>query len=155
MMIKTMAILFKGNWQAFAKPEVVTENFPSVVILFFKKVKRNTIIHLPKSVKKLDGEETGSILLNGHKVITSNRMPNKSEVNVHTCFLEKVRIEGPSMTKASVLDHGVGLMLVVISQVEVWCIIFIYLHVLGLRFCSLLLELFFLFVLLIIQSVLV
>ena len=55
------------------------------------------------------------------------------------------------MTKASILDHGVGLTLAVILQVEVWCIIFIYLHVLGLRFCSLLLELFFLFVLLIIH----
>ena len=78
-------------------------------------------------------------------------MPNTSEVNVHTYFFKKVRIEGSGMTKASILDHGVGLTLAVILQVEVWCIIFIYLHVLGLQFCSLLLELFFLFVLLIIH----
>jgi len=78
-------------------------------------------------------------------------MPNTSDVNVHTCFLEKVRIEGSGMTKASILDHGVGLTLAVISQVKVWCIILIYLHVLGLRFCSLLLELFFLFILLIVH----
>ena len=39
-------------------------------------------------------------------------MPNTSEVNVHTCFLEKVRIKGFVMTKASILDHGIGLTLV-------------------------------------------
>ena len=104
-----------------------------------------------KSAKKLDGEETRTILLNRHKVIPSNRMPNTSEVNVHTCFFEKVRTEGSSMTKALILDHGVGLTLAVILQVEVRCIIFIYLRVLGLRFCSLLLKLFFLFILLIIH----
>ena len=68
-------------------------------------------------------------------------------INVHTCFFEKVRIEGSGMSRASILDHGVGLTLAVILRVEVWCIIFIYLHVLDLQFCSLLLELFFLFVL--------
>jgi len=51
-------------------------------------------------------------------------------------FFEKVWIEGSGMTKALILDHGIGLMLAVILQVEVWCIIFIYLHVLGLWFCS-------------------
>src|SRR6185436_6012247 len=80
------------------------------------------------------------------KVIPSNCMPNTSEVNVHTYFLEKFWIEGSGVTKASILDHGVGLTIVVITQVEVWCIIFIYFHVLGLRFCSLLLKLFFLFI---------
>ena len=102
-------------------------------------------------VEELDGEETRTILLNGHKTIPSNRMPNTSEVNVHTCFFEKVRIEGSGMTKASILDHRVGLTLAVILQVEVWCIIFIYLHVLGLWFFGLLLKLFFLFVLLIVH----
>ena len=52
-------------------------------------------------------------------------MPNTSEVNIHTYFFEKVRIEGSSVTKASILDHGIGLTLAVILQVEVWCIIFI------------------------------
>ena len=54
--------------------------------------KTNTIVHLPKSAKKLDGEGTRTMLLNGHKTIPSNHMPNTSEVNVQTCFLEKVRI---------------------------------------------------------------
>ena len=51
-------------------------------------IKIASIVHLPKSAKKLDGEEMRTILLNGHKTITSNRMPDTSEVNVHTCFLE-------------------------------------------------------------------
>src|SRR6185312_11928169 len=116
-----------------------------------KKSERNTIVHLPKSAKKLDGEETRTILLDRHKVNPSNRMPNTSKVNVHTCFLEKIWIEGSGMTKTSILDHGVGLTLAVITQVEVRCIIFIYLHVLSLRLCSLLLELFFLFILFILH----
>src|SRR6185312_7733194 len=140
MSIKTTASCFKGNWQAGTETKEVTEISPIKIAFNSKKSERNTVVHLPKSAKKLDGEETRSILLNGHKTIPSNRMPNMSEVNVHTCFFKKVRIEGSGMTKASILDHGVGLTLVVILQVEVRCIIFIYFHVLGLRLCSLLLN---------------
>ena len=78
-------------------------------------------------------------------------MPNVSEVSVHTYFLEEVRIEGFGMTKASMLEHGVGLTLAVVLQVEVWCIIIVHLHVLGLRFTDLLLNLFILFVLFIVH----
>ena len=102
MLIKTVATFCKGNWQACAKTKEVTEISPIKIALNSKKSERNTIVHLPKSAKKLDGEETRTILLNGHKVIPSNRMPNTSKVNVHTCFLENVRIEGSGMTKASI-----------------------------------------------------
>src|SRR6185369_7899992 len=129
------ASLCEVNWQVRAKTKEVAEISPIKIAFNSKKSKRNIVVHLLKSAKKLDGEETRTILLNGHKVIPSNRMPNTSEVNVHICFLEKLRIEGSGMTKASILDHGVGLMLVV----EVRCNIFIHFHVLGLRFCSLLL----------------
>jgi hypothetical protein len=64
-------------------------------------------------------------------------MLNISEVNVHTCFLEEVRVEGSGMTKAPTLDHGIGLMFAIASQVQVRCVFIINLHVLGLRFCSL------------------
>jgi hypothetical protein len=151
MSIKTAASFCKGNRQVRAKTKEVTEISSIKIVLTSKKLERNTIVHLPKGAKKLDGEEMRTILLNGHKTIPSNCMPNTSEVNVHTCFLKKVRIEGSGMTKASILDHGVGLTLAVISQVEVRCIIFVYDHVLGLRLCSLLLELFFLFILLIVH----
>src|SRR6185312_6410897 len=91
MSIKTAASFCEGNRQARAKTKEVAEISPIKIAFNSKKSERNTIIHLLKSAKKLDGEETITILLNGHKVIPSNRMPNKSEVNVHTCFLEKVR----------------------------------------------------------------
>ena len=68
-----------------------------------------------------------------------------------TLFSQEVWIEGSGMTKASILDHGIGLTLAVVLQVEVRCIIFIYFHVLGLRFFSLLLYLFLLFVMLIVH----
>ena len=85
------------------------------------------------AAKKLDGEEKTTILLNGHKAIPSDRKPNTSEVNFHTCFLKEVWIEGFGMTKASMLEHGVGLTFAIIPQVEVRCIFIINLHVLGLR----------------------
>ena len=151
MSIKTVASFFKGNWQAGTETKEVTEISPIKIAFNSKKLERNTIVHLPKSAKKLDGEKTRTILLNGHKAIPSNRMPNTREVNVHTYFLEKIQIESFGMTKASILDHGVGLTLAVVLQVEVRCIIFIYFHVLGLRFCGLFLKLFFLFVLLIVH----
>ena len=93
MSIKTAASFCKGNWQAGAKTKEVTEISLIKIVFNSKKSERNTIVHLPKSAKKLDGEETRTILLNGHKTIPSNHMPNTSEVNVHTYFLEKVRIE--------------------------------------------------------------
>jgi len=119
MSIKTAASFCKGNWQARAKTKEVTEISPIKIAFNSKKSERNTIVHLPKSAKKLDGKETRTILLNGHKTIPSNRMPNMSKVNIHTCFLEEVQIEGSGMTKASILDHGVGLTLAVSLQVEV------------------------------------
>ena len=92
MSIKTAASFCKGNWQVRAKTKEVTEISPIQIAFNYKKLERNTIVHLPKSAKKLDGEGTRTMLLNGHKTIPSNHMPNTSEVNVQTCFLEKVRI---------------------------------------------------------------
>ena len=94
MSIKTAASFCKGNWQARAKNKEVAEISPIKIVFNSKKSERNTVVHLPKSAKKLDGEETRTILLNGQKVIPSNRMPNISEVNVHTYFLEVVWVEG-------------------------------------------------------------
>jgi hypothetical protein len=93
----------------------VTQNFPSKIKLVSKESERYTIIHLSKSAKKLDDEETRTILLNGHKTIPSNRMPNTSEVYVHTCFLEEVQIESFGITKVSMLEDGEGLPLAVVS----------------------------------------
>ena len=90
------------------KTEEVAEISPIKIALNSEKPEAKTVIHLPKSAKKLDGEETRTILLNGHKVIPSNHMPNTSEVNIHTYFLEEVQIEGSGVTKAPMLDHGVG-----------------------------------------------
>jgi hypothetical protein len=112
----------------------VTQIFPSKIKLISKELKRNTIIHLLKSAKKLDGEETRTILLNGHKTIPSNHRPNASKVYIHTCLLKEVRVEGFGVTKVPMLEDVVGLPLTVVSQVEVGCIIIFYLHVLGLRF---------------------
>ena len=76
------------------KTKEVAEISPSIVLFISKESKTNTISILPYCAKKLDGEETRTILLNGQKVIPSDRMPNISEVNVHTCFLEEVWVEG-------------------------------------------------------------
>ena len=94
MSIKTTASFCKGNRQARAKTKEVTEISLIKIAFNSKKSERNTIVYLPKSAKKLDGEEMRTILLSGQKVIPSNRMPNISEVNVHTCFLEEVWVEG-------------------------------------------------------------
>jgi hypothetical protein len=117
MSIKIAASFCEGNWQARAKTKEVAQISPIKIAFNSKKSERNTIVHLPKSAKKLDGEETRTILLNWHKAIPSNWMPNTSEVNIHTCFLEKIQIEGSGMTKASILDHGLGLTLAVVMQV--------------------------------------
>ena len=147
MLIKTAASFFKENRQAGIKLKVVAENFPSKIVFVPEKSGTNTVICLLKSAKKLDGEETRTILLNGHKTITSNRLRNMSALNVHTCFLEEVQIEGCVVTKASTLQDGIGLVLAVVFQVEVRHIIVIHLHVLSLWFTDLLLNLFFLWLL--------
>ena len=98
MTIKTAASLLKRNWPAFVELEVAGKSFSRKQILFPEKSKINPVFHLLKSAKKLDGEVTRTILLNGHKTIPSNRMPNTSKVNAHTYFLEEVRIEGSGVT---------------------------------------------------------
>jgi hypothetical protein len=142
--IKTAASLFKRNRQARAKTNVVTQIFPSKIELISKESKRNSIIHLSKCAKKLDGEEMRTILLNGNKSIPSNHMPNASKIYVHTCLLEEVWVKGFGVTKVSTLEDGVGLPLTVVSQVKVGCAVVVYHHVLGLRF-GLHFGLFFLF----------
>ena len=106
--IKTATRFCEVNWQAGIKTKEVGEISPIKIAFDSEKPEAKTVIHLPKSAKKLDGEETRTILLNGHKVIPSNHMPNTSEVNIHTYFLEEVQIEGSGVTKAPMLDHGVG-----------------------------------------------
>ena len=87
MSIKTAAIFFKGNWQTVTKTKEVAEISPSIIVFIPKESEMNTISLLPYCAKKLDGVEMRTILLNGQKVIPSDRMPNISEVNVYTCFL--------------------------------------------------------------------
>ena len=58
MSIKTAASFFKGNWQAGFKTKEVIEISPIKIVFNSKKSERNTIVHLPKSAKKLDVEET-------------------------------------------------------------------------------------------------
>src|SRR6185312_1965980 len=94
MSIKTAASLLKRNWPAFVEIEVAGKIFPRKQTLFPEKSKINPVFHLSKSAKKLDGEESRTILLNGNDVIPSNFMPNVREVFVHTCFDEEFWIEG-------------------------------------------------------------
>jgi hypothetical protein len=93
MTIKTSASLIERNRQAFVEIEVAGKSFPRKQIFFLEKSKVNPVFYLPKSAKKLDGEESRTILLNGNKVIPSNFVPNVREVFVHTCFDEEFRIE--------------------------------------------------------------
>ena len=111
MMIKTAASFLKINWPAFVEIEVASKSFPRKQIFFLEKSKVNPIFHLPKSAKKLDGEEPRTVLLNGNEVDPSNCAPNISKVFVHTSFDEEFRIEGSDVDEASVLDDGVGLSL--------------------------------------------
>jgi hypothetical protein len=76
MTIKTSANMVQRNRPAFVEIEVASKSFPRKQILFPKKSKINPIFHLPKSAKKLDGEESRTILLNRNEVIPSNCMPN-------------------------------------------------------------------------------
>ena len=143
MTIKTAASLVKRNRPSFIKIEVASKSFPRKQVVLPKKAKINPIFHLPKSAKKLDGEEPRTILLNGNEVVPSNCVPNISKVFVHTCFDEEFQIEGSGVDEASVLDDGVALSLTIISQVEVRCIIRINFYDLGLRFGLHLFVLFF------------
>ena len=67
--IKTAASLIERNRPAFVEIEVAGKSFPRKQILFLEKSKINPVFHLPKSAKKLDGEESRTILLNGNEVI--------------------------------------------------------------------------------------
>ena len=86
MTIKTASSLIERNRPAFVEIEVAGKSFPRKQIFFPEKSKVNPVFHLPKSAKKLDGEKSRTILLNGNEVISSNFMPNVREVFVHTCF---------------------------------------------------------------------
>ena len=142
MTIKTSVSLVERNWLAFVEIEVAGKSFPRKQIFFPEKSKVNPVFHLPKSAKKLDGEELRTILLNGNEVIPSNFMPNVREVFVHTCFDEEFWIECSGVDEASVLEDGIALSFTIVSQVEVRCIFRINLYDLGLH----LFILFFLFV---------
>jgi hypothetical protein len=143
MMIKTSASLVERNRPVFVEIEVAGKSFPRKQIFFPEKSKVNPIFHLPKSAKKLDGEESRTILLNGNEVIPSNCMPNVGEVSVHICFDEEVQIKCSGVDEVSVLEDGVALSFTIISQVEVRCIFRINLYDLGLRFGLHLFVLFF------------
>ena len=119
MTIKNAASLLKRNWPAFVEIEVAGKSFPRKQIFFSKRSKINPVFHLLKSAKKLDGEESSTILLNGNEVIPSNFMPNVREVFVHSCFDEEVWIECSGVDEASVLEDGIALVFMIISQVEV------------------------------------
>src|SRR6185503_2715388 len=68
MTIKTSASLVQRNRLAFVEIEVAGKSFPRKQILFPEKSKVNPVFHLPKSAKKLDGEESRTILLNKNEV---------------------------------------------------------------------------------------
>ena len=148
MTIKTLASLVERNWPVFVEIEVASKSFPRKQIFLPEKSKINPVFHLLKSAKKLDGEESRTILINGNEIIPSNCMPNVREVFVHIYFDEEVRIECSGVDEASVLEDGVALSFTIISQVEVRCIFRINLYDLGLRFG---LHLFVLFLFLIVH----
>ena len=108
MTIKTSASLVQRNRPAFVEVEVAGKSFLRKQILFPEKSKINLVFHLPKSAKKLDGEESRTILLNGNEVIPSNFLLNIREVFVHTCFDEEVRIECSGVDKSSYIVLVVG-----------------------------------------------
>ena len=111
MTIKTAASLLKRNRPAFVEIEVTSKSFPRKQIFLLEKLKVNPI----KSAKKLDGEEPQTVLLNGNRVVPSNRMQNVSEVFVRTYFDEEFRIEGSGMDEASILGDGVALSFMITS----------------------------------------
>ena len=65
MSIKTATSFCKENWQVGVKTEEVAEISPIKITFNSKKLETNTVVLLLKSAKKLDGEETRIILLNG------------------------------------------------------------------------------------------
>ena len=138
--------MIERNRPAFVEIEVAGKTFPRKQILFPEKSKTNPVFQLPKGAKKLDGEESRTILLNGNKIIPSDFMPNVREVFVHTYFDEEIRIERSGVDEDSVLEDGVALSFTIISQVEVGGIFCVNLYGLGLRFGLHLFALFFFFV---------
>ena len=71
MTIKTSASLVQRNRPAFVEIEEAGKSFPRKQIFFPEKSEINPIFHLPKSAKKLDGEESRTILLNvSHSIPT-------------------------------------------------------------------------------------
>ena len=147
MTIKTAASLLKRNRLVFVEIEVACKSFPRKQIILPEKSKINSIFHLPKSAKELDGEEPRTVLLNGSEVDPSNCVPNISEVFIYTCFDEEFRIEGSGVDEASVLDAGVALSFTSVAQVEVGSVIFINFHAFSFRFGLHFFVLFFLFTL--------
>ena len=143
MTIKTAASFIERNRPAFVEIKVAGKSFPRKQIFFPEKSKVNPIFHLPKSAKKLDGEESRTILLNGNEIVPSNFMPNVREVFVHTYFDEEVWIECSGVDEASVPYDGVDLSFTIISQVEVGGILYINLYGIGLQFGLHLFALFF------------
>ena len=103
MKVKTAASLLKRNRPVFVEIEVASKSFPKKQIVLPEKSKINPVFHLPKSAKKLDGEEPRPVLFNGNEVVPSNCMPNISKVYVHTYFGEEFWIESSSVGKASIL----------------------------------------------------
>ena len=79
MTIKTSASLVQRNRPVFVEIEVAGKSFPRKQIFIPEKSNVNPVFHLPKSAKKLDGEELRTILLNGNEVIPSNFMAIKVE----------------------------------------------------------------------------
>ena len=74
MMIKTSASLIERNRPAFVEIEVAGKIFPRKRIFFPEKAKVNPVFHLPKSAKKLDGEESRTILLNASHSIPTPKL---------------------------------------------------------------------------------
>ena len=58
MTIKTTTGLFKGNWLTLVEVEVASKSFPRKQIFLPEKMKVNPIFQLPKTAKKLDGEQS-------------------------------------------------------------------------------------------------
>jgi len=58
MTIKTATSLFKGNRLTPVEVEVASKSFPRKQIFLPEKLKVNPIFQLPKTAKKLDGEQS-------------------------------------------------------------------------------------------------
>ena len=82
------------------------------------ETKRNTGLILPKSTEKLNGERPRTDLPHRNKVLPTKSMPNGIELGVHSCFLEKGRVELLGVGEDSILDESIGLSLPVVPQVD-------------------------------------